>query len=81
MEFVVRTHIEINWIIRGSWQGPIFGTYYSHGGSEGELYVGSELDVTQDTSVNASGDLACKLGSIAGVLMALGLAAVLAQRR
>ena len=77
MEFVVRTHIEINWIIRGSWQGPIFGTYYSHGGSEGELYVGSELDVTQDTS----GDLACKLGSIAGVLMALGLAAVLAQRR
>jgi hypothetical protein len=77
---VVRTHTEIDWIIRGSWQGPIFGTYYSHGGREGELHVGSELDVTQNTSMVAGGDLACKLGSVAGVFMALGLAAVLVQR-
>ena len=53
----------------GSWQGPIFGTYYSHGGAKGELRVGGELTVTPDPSGGGVG-LLCGLGTVAAVLVA-----------
>ena len=56
----------------GSWQGPIFGTYYSHGGCGGVLRVGEALLVEEPPAASAS--VLCGAGACAGLLAAALLA-------
>ena len=56
----------------GSWQGPIFGTYYSHGGCGGVLRVGEALSVEEPPAASAS--VLCGAGACAGLLAAALLA-------
>jgi hypothetical protein len=60
----------------GSWQGPIFGTYYSHGGAAGVLTVGSPLDVAAGVSMGGLMGGGCMLAVAAAAVLAAAFAAL-----